>query len=247
MFRHRVRRAVQTSALAMSLILVCAVLTFAEDAPPQPRPFDFYVLALSWSPSYCAAVRERTDIPEAGGAQCSDKPYAFVVHGLWPQYSQGFPSYCRQPAPRLDRALVNDMLDLMPSRSLIYREWSRHGTCSGLGAQRYFDTLRKARSAVTIPPAFRAPSESRDVAPAEVAAAFVAVNPGLPPDGVAVACDKTRLTGVRLCMSKELSFQSCPAVARRSCKRTKLVMPAVGGGAPDKRAGLDSAIALSAH
>jgi ribonuclease T2 len=245
--RHRVRQAAQTAALTMSLVLVCAVVAFAEDTRPQPRPFDFYVLALSWSPSYCAGVQERTERANAGGAQCSGKPYAFVVHGLWPQYSQGFPSFCQQPAPRLDRALVSGMLDLMPSRSLIYHEWNRHGTCSGLGAQAYFNTLRKARAAVTVPPAFRAPSEPRDVASAEVAAAFVAANPGLPADAVAVACDKTRLTGVRLCMSKELSFQSCAAVARRSCKRSKLVMPAVAGGTNDKRAGLDSAIALSAH
>ncbi len=247
MVRHRVRRAAQTAALTVSLILVCAIVAFAEDAPPQPRPFDFYVLALSWSPSYCASVRERMDSSDAGGKQCNGEPYAFVVHGLWPQYSQGFPSYCRQPAPRLDGALVSAMLDLMPSRSLIFREWSRHGTCSGLGARAYFDTLRKARAAVTIPSAYRAPAEPLAVAPAEVAAAFVAANPGLPADAVAVACSKTRLTGVRLCLSKDLSFQGCAAVVRRSCKRAKVVMPAVRAGTIDKRAGLDSAIALSGH
>ena len=38
--------------------------------------------------------------------QCSGRPFAFVVHGLWPQYEKGFPSYCQVPAPRLDRGIV---------------------------------------------------------------------------------------------------------------------------------------------
>ncbi len=43
------------------------------------------------------------------------------------------------------------MLDLMPSTSLIFHEWGRHGTCSGLSARAYFDTIRKARATVKIP------------------------------------------------------------------------------------------------
>jgi ribonuclease T2 len=246
MVLRRIRRAAQAAALAFSFVIVVAVVAFAEDAAPQPRPFDFYVLALSWSPSYCASARERAP-DRKPSLQCSGRPYAFVVHGLWPQFSQGFPSYCRQPAPRLNGALVGGMLDLMPSRPLIYYEWRRHGTCSGLNAQAYFDTMRKARAAVTIPSAYRAPAARLEVTPAQVAADFVKANPGLPPGAFAVVCNKTRLTEVRLCMGKDLAFRDCAAIARRSCKRSRIVMPAVRGKKTGESAGLDSANALSRH
>jgi hypothetical protein len=126
--------------------------------------------------------------------QCSGRPFAFVVHGLWPQYTQRFPPCCHVPAPRVDAKLVSAMLDMMPSRQLIYYEWNRHGTCSGLTAQTYFDALRKARAAVTIPAAYRDPAEPLTVSPAEVAAAFIKANPGLSADAVVVACNKTRLS-----------------------------------------------------
>ena len=51
------------------------------------------------------------------------------------------------------------MLDLMPSRRLVYHEWDRHGTCSGLSPRRTISTrVRKARAAVTIPAAYREPA-----------------------------------------------------------------------------------------
>ena len=46
------------------------------------------------------------------------------------------------------------MLDLMPAPGLIFNEWDKHGTCSGLGPRAYFETIRKARAAVKIPPEF---------------------------------------------------------------------------------------------
>ncbi len=229
MVHHRVRRAAQTAAIVFSFIFVFAVVALAEEAKPkQPSQFDFYVLALSWSPSYCESVRQRA--PDRTPArQCSGRPFAFVVHGLWPQFTQGFPSYCQVPAPRVDVKLVSTMLDLMPSRRLIYYEWNRHGTCSGLSAQGYFDTLRKARAAVTVPAAYREPAEPLTVSPAVVAAAFIKANPGLSAAAMAIACNKTRLTEVRVCLGKDLSFHDCPAIARENCKRDKITMPAVRG------------------
>jgi ribonuclease T2 len=229
MVHHRVRRAAQAAAVAFSFTFVFAVVAFAEDArAKQSGQFDFYVLALSWSPSYCERVRQRAP-GRKPSLQCSGRPFAFIVHGLWPQYTQGFPSYCQVPAPRVDANLVSAMLDLMPSRQLIFREWNRHGTCSGLSAQGYFDTLRKARAAVTIPAVYRDPAAPLTVSPADVAAAFIKANPGLSSAAMAVSCNKTRLTEVRLCLGKDLSFHDCAAITRRNCRRDKIVMPAVRG------------------
>ena len=118
-----------------------------------PGEFDFYVLSLSWSPSFCEAAAERGNAGRSA-AQCGERPFSFVVHGLWPQYDRGFPEYCKRPSPRLERNVMVSMLDLMPAPGLIYNEWDKHGTCSGLGTRAYFETIRKARAVVKIPEEF---------------------------------------------------------------------------------------------
>jgi ribonuclease T2 len=192
--------------------------------------FDFYVLSLSWSPSYCAAAHER-DAARVPSVQCGARPFAFVVHGLWPQYEHGFPEYCQAPAPRLYRGIVDSMLDVMPAPRLIYNEWDRHGTCSGLSPRAYFDLVRKARAAVKIPAQYVDLQAPLNVTPPTVEEAFVKANTGLSSEGMAIECDHRRLTEVRICLSKELRFRACPQIARRSCKRDQLVMPPVRGGA----------------
>jgi ribonuclease T2 len=153
-----------------------------------------------------------------------------VVHGLWPQYEHGFPDYCQRPSPRLDRNIMNSMLDLMPAPGLIFNEWDKHGTCSGLGARAYFETIRKARAAVKIPPEYLELSEPKTVAPDEIENAFINVNPGLSPSAIAVTCNRTRLSEVRICMNKDLQFRPCEEIDRRACRRDQVTMPPMRGG-----------------
>ena len=138
--RHRVSRVAQAAAVTLSFLFLFAIVALAQDRQTQgsfaqdrrqnaPGQFDFYVLALSWSPSYCEAAQERAQgrAPErAPDQQCAGRPFSFVVHGLWPQYEQGFPSFCQVPAPRLERDIIGGALDLMPSPRLIFHEWDRH-------------------------------------------------------------------------------------------------------------------------
>lgn len=190
--------------------------------------FDFYVLSLSWSPSYCEAAEGRTG-GRARDRQCSGRPFAFVVHGFWPQYERGFPSDCQVPAQRLARAIVDDMLDIMPSPRLVFHEWDRHGTCSGLSPKAYFGLVRAAWAAVKIPPDFAQVDQPISVTPGQVASAFLKANPQLERGAINVSCDGRRLTEVRICMTKELNFRACPEMARYSCRRDRIVMPAVRG------------------
>src|SRR5262249_25051992 len=220
------------AALVVSLTLVVTEIvspSHAQDRPQnQPGQFDFYVLSLSWSPSFCEAAGERGTPPQQ---QCGARPYSFVVHGLWPQYERGFPEFCQQPAPRLNRNIVSGMLDLMPAPRLIFHEWDTHGVCSGLTANAYFETIRKARAAVKIPSQYMNLSTELTVSPQEVEAAFLAANPGMKPDGISVACGGgKRLGEIRICMSRDLQFRSCEELERRSCKRDQLIMPPVRGG-----------------
>lgn len=219
------------SACLAVLLVVSTLPVGAQDRRQnEPGEFDFYVLALSWSPSYCEASAERGREGRRPDPQCGPRPYSFVVHGLWPQYERGFPEYCQVPAPRLNRDIVASMLDLMPSPRLIFREWDRHGVCSGLPAGGYFEAVRKARAVVKIPSEFIDVTTTLMVTPGEVEDAFVRANPGLSAGGVAVRCDRRRLSEVRICLSREFKFQDCPEIDRRACRRERIVMPPVRGG-----------------
>jgi len=224
----RVRFVASAILIFVSSLSVALAQDRSRDQRHQAGKFDFYVLALSWSPSYCQDTEERG---RSGGEQCSTaRPYSFVVHGLWPQYERGFPKDCQIPAPRLNRGIMTSMLDLMPAPRLVFHEWDTHGTCSGLGAQAYFDLVRKARTAVTIPESLSAPKSTLTVSPNEVEEAFVKSNPGLSRAGIAVTCNSTRLSEVRICMTKDLKFRDCAEIDRRACHREKVLMPPVRGG-----------------
>ncbi|MCW5704665.1 MAG: ribonuclease T2 [Bradyrhizobium sp.] len=202
----------------------------AQDARQNaPGQFDFYVLSLSWSPSFCEAAAERGNAARSR-AQCSERPFSFVVHGLWPQYDRGYPEYCRRPAPRLERHVMVSMLDLMPAPGLIYNEWDKHGTCSGLGTRAYFETIRKARASVKIPEELLRLARPKTISPEELEADFIKVNPGLSASAISVTCDSRRLSEVRICMTKDLQFRSCDENDRRACRRNQVLMPPVRGG-----------------
>ena len=153
------------AALSLAWIATGGLVAAQDRRQNAPGEFDYYVLSLSWSPSFCEEAAERGNGGRAQ-AQCGGRPFSFVVHGLWPQYEHGFPEYCQRPSPRLERSIMSSMLDLMPAPGLIFSEWDKHGTCSGLGERAYFETIRKARSAVKIPPEYLELSEPRTIAPA---------------------------------------------------------------------------------
>ena len=230
MFHSRLH---SSSGFLIFLVLTAGLIALAGSAIAQdkrqnaPGEFDFYVLSLSWSPSFCEAAAERGGRSQI---QCGGRPYAFVVHGLWPQYENGFPEYCQRPAPRLNRNIVSSMLDLMPAPGLIYNEWDKHGTCSGLSCRNYFETIRKARTVIKIPAEYLDLSQAKTVAPAEVEEAFIKSNPGLSSSAISVTCNRTRLSEVRICLSKDLQFRSCEELDRRACRRDQLTMPPIRGG-----------------
>jgi len=68
------------------------------------------------------------------------------------------------------------------------------------------------------------------LSPDDVEEAFVKANPGLSRSAIAVTCNSTRLSEVRICMSKDLKYRDCPEIDRRACRRDKVLMPPVRGG-----------------
>ena len=97
----------------LSLLVILAGLIRPQTASADD--FDFYVLSLSWSPTYCGSEAGRDDRQQCG----SGRPYAFVVHGLWPQYERGWPEDCRLREKWVPEDIIDAMLDIMPSKKLI--------------------------------------------------------------------------------------------------------------------------------
>lgn len=191
-----------------------ALASCGDESARSNPPFDFYVLSLSWSPSYCAAEGARADRQQCG------QDLGFVVHGLWPQFEDGWPEYCDDNAPRPSRQQVDAIDDVIPSDGLIRHQWRKHGTCSGLSIDSYFEATRAALDAVALPRL----TQNRLPA-ASIRDAFLDANPELPEDGLAVTCSDGLLREVRLCMTTDLEFRSCPEVAQRSCRQSGLRIP----------------------
>jgi len=180
----------------------------------EPGAFDYYLLTLSWSPEFCYSHPEK---PE-----CQSGHHGFVVHGLWPQYVDGYPEHCSN-APGLQNPA--EMTDIMPDAGLVAHEWSTHGTCSGLDAESYFGLLRRAFAAIKIPDRFAAVRENFSVAPDEVKRALVRTNPNLSGGDVTVSCGNNFLTAVSVCLSKELKPIACQNV--RDCRANVIRVAAV--------------------
>jgi ribonuclease T2 len=200
-------------------------------APKAVRPsptaagvngFDFYVLSLSWSPTYCDS-----DAGRGNRAQCgTGKRYGWVVHGLWPQNERGYPQDCdSREGSRVPDSIAREIMDLMPGMGLIGHEWRKHGTCSGLSIADYFSLVRKAYDTITIPPQFSSVRQPMQTSPTIIEQSFIRSNPGLTRSAVAVTCDRQRVDEVRICLDTSLAFRTCPEVDQRSCKRSDLIIP----------------------
>ncbi len=216
----------RTAAVAATVAVLAAatVLPGASPARADGEPagrFDYYVLAMSWSPTWCALEGEAR-----GAAQC-DRPLGWVLHGLWPQYHEGWPAYCPTDARPPSRDTVAAMAGVMGSEGLARYQWKKHGSCSGLSAEAYFDTARRAFEAVERPEKLRALDRPVTLPAKVVEAAFLEANPGWEPDMLTVTCREGRIQEARLCLSKMLQPVPCGADVVRDCRATDALLDPV--------------------
>lgn len=195
----------------LAVLLLAAGLARAEGE--RAGEFDYYVLALSWSPGWCD--REGT---ARGSEQCAaGRGLGWSLHGLWPQYARGWPSYCPTGAAPPSRAQTAAMADIMGTAGLAWHEWKKHGTCSGLSAEAYFDLSREAYDAVERPEVFRRLDKPVRLPAQVIEEAFLKDNPAFGPDGVTVTCRDAQVQEVRLCLSRDLEPVTCGADVVRDC------------------------------
>lgn len=192
-----------------------------------PGQFDFYVLSLSWSPTFCSTQRDGKN--SKNSQQCgADKDFRFIVHGLWPQNEKGYPQFCTTKAPkRVPAELGRSFFDLMPSMGLIGNEWRKHGTCTGLSQENYFALVRKAYEKIHIPADLDRSEEALTLAPDQIEDKFAAANPGLNRTGMSTSCKGRQFAEVRICLTKDLQFRDCAEVDKDSCSAGQVTLPAV--------------------
>lgn len=186
-----------------------------EAVRPGQRPLDGYILAVSWSPGYCARRGEKAD-----AWQCQKNQFGWIVHGLWPQYNDGtWPSWCA-PTATLPAALVREQLCIIPSSTLVQCQWAKHGTCTPFTPDEYFNKSKKLFEKVKLSHEFQSGSVDR----ATFLKALIDANPDRPADSIAVSCRQQRFVSeIRLCYDAELRPAACQNL-RQTCTTSKLIL-----------------------
>jgi ribonuclease T2 len=206
--------------LLLTLIaLVIAALAFAPSASAQhkgePGKFDFYLMNLSWSPEFCSI--------QGTSPECAAHP-GFILHGLWTQNNDGtYPVFCsEQPAP----ADLAQNLDITPDLALLEHEWAKHGTCSGVGSQRFFAMEHQAVRSLKIPPPFAHLDHEISLTPAAILDLFAQANPDFPSGSILLSCGRNHLTAIEACFSKDLHPIACQGVRTCRANSVKITPPA---------------------
>jgi ribonuclease T2 len=262
---------VSRPGFAFGKALVFCMLAWSAFAPARshaqadrggmPGDFDYYVLSLSWSPTYCngrdggesgryseddgdereGRYGRRGYRRDDGGEQCNGvRPYAFVLHGLWPQYERrGWPENCEgQSRPWVPGEIIDGMMDIMPSRRLVINEFKKHGICSGLDPRQYFEAARQAYRSIRVPEQFQELSQPLTASPEEIKNAFLKANSQLSPEMLQITCSRNLLREVRVCLTKDLSPRPCSrGEQRRQCNYETVTLPPVRGGGTGPRGG----------
>lgn len=191
----------------------------APQTAVQASGFDYYLLALSWAPQFCATSNR------ADSAECDpSRHYGLVVHGLWPQNDNGsYPENCAQARP-VAEGTVRQLLPIMPSRGLVQHEWREHGSCTGLDAQTYFGQVQRGFSQLQIPSAYRAPAQPVRVGPTDMQQEFADANHA-PASAFRVACSGEEFSGIDVCLTKDLKYRSCGSGVRECRARSVAIRP----------------------
>lgn len=207
-------------------LLAIAALCWAGAAAAEGEragAFDYYVMSLSWSSAWCALEGDARDDP-----QCeAGRGLTFVLHGLWPQYEAGWPSFCRTNERDPTRAETAAMADVMGGAGLAFHQWKKHGRCSGLSASAYYQTARQALRRIVVPEVFGNVSRPLALPASVIEEAFVEANPGLRAEQITVTCKEGLIQEVRICLTPELGLRRCGADVIRDCRLKDAVLEPV--------------------
>lgn len=214
----------QMNTMIKTLFAVAVLAPFTALAKGERAgDFDYYVMALSWSPSWCELEGDRK-----GSDQCHPRhDFGFTLHGLWPQNERGWPSFCRTSQRDPSKSQSNRMADIMGSSGLAWYQWKKHGRCSGLSAARYYEISRRAYESINRPTILRQIDQTLNIPPRVIEDAFLEQNPEFTRDGITVTCKSGFIQEVRICLSKDLTPRDCGADVVQDCRARMMKTPPI--------------------
>ncbi|WP_136644879.1 ribonuclease T2 [Tabrizicola sp. YIM 78059] len=199
-----------------AVLLALAALCWSAAARAEGEragDFDYYVLSLSWSAAWCALEGDARNDP-----QCDPgRGLTFVLHGLWPQYEEGWPSFCRTVERDPTRGETAAMADIMGGAGAAFYQWRKHGRCSGLSANDYYRTARAAHDSIAIPDLFARVLRPLTLPASVIETAFLEANPGLRRDQITITCKNGLIQEARICLTRDLAPRRCGADVIRDC------------------------------
>ncbi|MDZ4308654.1 ribonuclease T2 family protein [Allopontixanthobacter sp.] len=187
-----------------------AVPLTVPDGPVRQLPVSGYTLALSWSPEFC---KDR-ELRGGNRMQCSgaNGRFGFVVHGLWPESRRGssatWPQWC-QAGSALTPAETRRNLCMIPSSSLIARQWAKHGSCMTRRPETYFKVTRILWDSLRFPDMDRL-SRQPGLTAGDIRSAIASANSGIEPGNIDIELDRNGwLEVVRICYGKRFRPAVC--------------------------------------
>ena len=189
---------------------VLALLPLTAQADGDAGDFDYYVLSLSWSPNWCAL--------EGDAEQCDpEADKGWIVHGLWPQYEDGWPAYCRTDQRNPSRQMTGAQADIFGAGGAAWYQWKKHGVCSGLSAEDYYQMAREALARVTRPAVLRKLTKPVRLPASVIEDAFLEANPDWSADMVTITCKDGHIQEARICLTRDLEPRVCGKDVVRDC------------------------------
>lgn len=213
-------------------------ISCGNDDESSQGNFENYLLALSWSPTYCLTHSYAKD-----AAQCnSRKKYNMVVHGLWPQsIDKHNPAFsCKHSETEASAQTITAMFDIMPSAGLIQHQWRKHGTCSGYSSKEYFAKIDDLYDKFNIRSYFKSPIfmssitnigtknniQNVKITPDDIIKNIQTNTENISADNIIITCSGRMLSEVRLCLNKDFTFRKCSGFEKsRSCKLKNIYLP----------------------
>lgn len=197
--------------MRFALFLLAVLAAGSAHARDKAGEFDYYVMALSWSPNWCRLEGRAHNSP-----QC-EEDFGWVLHGLWPQYERGYPADCRHSFRNPSRGDTRAQAGLFGSSGSAWHQWNKHGSCTGLSPDDFYALAQRAYDGVVRPEVFRRLEDPVTLPAAVVEEAFLKDNPDLTDRGLTVTCRDGAIQEVRICLTKDLEPRACGADVSRDC------------------------------
>ncbi|MEP1767986.1 MAG: ribonuclease T2 [Sulfitobacter sp.] len=196
----------------LTLLLSLTAIT-ARAEGERAGEFDYYVMALSWSANWCALEGDARNSPQCDKSE----DHGWILHGLWPQFHRGYPSFCQTAKRAPSRGMTTDMEDIMGTSGLAWHQWKKHGTCTDLSARDYYALSRRAYATVKRPDVFRKLDRTVKLPASVVEDAFLKENQTLTRDSLTITCRQGYIQEARICLSRDLTPVPCGRDVIKDC------------------------------